>query len=391
MLAFAGILFAAVLVFLTGVVANWFPRPAGLTTGMVVGIAAVLIVVSAVVGFVGRTSPGDGPESGAPPSSPRSKPAPQPTTKTPTAQQVQALQPATTFGCDDTDNSAVVAMHPDGFLLACTNASATAVWNVGSGRSPSLAKDLGVGALSATFNASGRQLLTAGDSCWQFFDGRRPWNQTGNECGLEQSAASAVFAPDGKTFATRRWPDGSDVRFWDVASHKLVNTYQAADGRRIMSIAYSPTGRYFATGSADAHPYLWDLSHNGQRRQLADDRDGHTDEVRAVAFSPDGTRLISGGADRTAKIWSVPDGKLLASLNNGHDDSVNAVAFSPDGRTAVTGGADHKVIEWNITTASPIRALEGSGGEITSLSYDRSGKTLAAGCSDGKVVVWSLT
>lgn len=307
-----------------------------------------------------------------------------------TAGPVAARQPAAAFGCDGTDNSVAVAVHPAGSLVACVNASHTAIWNVESGRPPSQAKDLGTGALGATFDPAGTTLLTADSSCWKLFAGNRPWNQIGSsECGPDVSAAGVAYAPDGKSFATIPFAGGSTIRFWNTGSHKITNTYTADNGKAVRAIAYSPAGRYLATGSDDAHPYLWDLG-SGQSTALTDDRGGHAEAVHAVAFSPDGTRLVTGSGDRTAKIWSVPDGKLLTSLDGQHDDSVKAVAFSPDGRTVVTGGEDHKAVVWDVATGKPVRTLAGSGGAVASLSFDRDGKILAAGCSDGKVVVWSL-
>ena len=41
---------------------------------------------------------------------------------------------------------------------------------------------------------------------------------------------------------------------------------------------------------------------------------GHAGWVDRVAVSPDGARLASASADGTVKLWSVADGRLLATL-----------------------------------------------------------------------------
>jgi serine/threonine protein kinase/WD40 repeat protein len=62
--------------------------------------------------------------------------------------------------------------------------------------------------------------------------------------------------------------------------------------------------------------------------------------VLAAAFSPDGRTVLTGSGDRTARLWSVPQGKPLGGPQR-HRSTVSSVAFAPDGRhlaTAEQGG-----------------------------------------------------
>ena len=67
--------------------------------------------------------------------------------------------------------------------------------------------------------------------------------------------------------------------------------------------------------------------------------------VFSVAWSPDGKFLASGANDQTVKLRDGAVGKLRASLQ-GYTGDVYSVAWSPDGKTLVTGSDDQTVKLW---------------------------------------------
>jgi hypothetical protein len=64
--------------------------------------------------------------------------------------------------------------------------------------------------------------------------------------------------------------------------------------------------------------------------------EGHLDYVMSVAFSPDGRYIVSGSGDTTLKLWEIESGGLIHSFE-WHRGFVISVAFSPDGKYIVSG------------------------------------------------------
>jgi WD40 repeat protein len=69
-------------------------------------------------------------------------------------------------------------------------------------------------------------------------------------------------------------------------------------------------------------------------------------------MSPDGTLLVSGSDDKTIKLWSLPEGKLLNTLE-GHSDWVRSVTISPDGTLLASGSYDKTVRLWTLPEGEP--------------------------------------
>jgi len=153
-------------------------------------------------------------------------------------------------------------------------------------------------------------------------------------------------------------------------------------------VAFSPDGRYIASGSGEGYTIrVWDVA-TGQA--LAGAFEEHESWVRAVAFSSDGERLMACSDDATVRIWTLATGDAVVCWSYWPAERARAVAFSWDGRHIVSVASDNTIsvgdMEKGTVTAGPI-----AGGDIklTSAAISSDGKSVVTGSLGGEIRAWN--
>jgi WD40 repeat protein len=193
-----------------------------------------------------------------------------------------------------------------------------------------------------------------------------------------------AYSGDGRTLASGH--DNGLVRFWDVASRRLIGEIQAHP-EAVSAIAFAPVGERVATAGEDRVVKVWDeYSH-----RLIEEFVSHTDRIPALAWSADGHVLVSAGWDTSARVWKAgrPDPVILL---NSHADQVLAARFAPAGVLLATADSDHDIHLWgDPATAKVTHVLHGHADEIRAIAFSPDGSCLASGGADRVIHVWDTT
>ena len=213
---------------------------------------------------------------------------------------------------------------------------------------------------------------------------------------------SIAFSADSKTLVSG--DEYETIRLWDTATGKLKATLNWRLGTSTYALAFSPSGRFIASGHRDGVK-LWDNTVNP--KQQTDDAIGdyqhtlefreHKDYVSKLAFSPDGKTLLTGSKDGTIQAWDTATGNHRFTCT-GHFEGIRGLVFSLDGNTLTNLNQPFNPSgivqrhQWNTNTGQLLSTdfLTDSRGP-TPMAISLDGKTVAAHSSGGRCSLWDLT
>jgi WD40 repeat protein len=194
--------------------------------------------------------------------------------------------------------------------------------------------------------------------------------ETGQETavfpGPEGGVNDLAFHRDGRQLAVA----GSGiVEVWDIVAHKKVHEL-LGHSQWVYCVAFSPDGKWLATGGWDRTIKLRDATNGEERLTIF----AHEGFVLDLAFSPDSRCLASTSEDRSVRLWDVPTGRQIGVLH-GHTDFVQAVAFAHDGTELASGGLEGTLKVWDRRTSLPV-VIDGHPTSVAGFWYRREGRRI---------------
>jgi WD40 repeat protein len=238
------------------------------------------------------------------------------------------------------------------------------------------------------FSPDGSTVLVAGRGGARLYDRARGFSV--HRLLPSSRIADAAFSPDGRLVVGAGTGRDTAAHVWDVRTRAELFTLKHQGP--VLSVAFSPNGRFIATGSADGTARLWLVEGGLPAGEPFKHQVGaRGDDVQMVSFSPDSTRLLTVGGNRFARLFDVVrhEELLRERFNNG--TLVNRARFSHDGKLIATAGASEEVRVWNASTGElRFPPLQGTG-RVTDLAFSPDDALLAtAGSNDTVARVWSI-
>ena len=205
------------------------------------------------------------------------------------------------------------------------------------------------------------------------------------EIAKKTTNTAIAYSPDGRFIASGSGSTENSIRLWNVQSGEIINTLKGHTGT-VWSIAYSPDGKVIASGSGDNSIRLWNAKSGKVIKTLI----GHKSTVWSIAYSPDGKIIASGSEDSDIHLWDSQSFKLIKTLNGQH--SISSIAYSPDGKFIASGSSfGYEAIRlWDAQSFELIKTLNSNiRGGVSTLAYSPDGKIIASGSANNKISFWN--
>jgi WD40 repeat protein len=183
----------------------------------------------------------------------------------------------------------------------------------------------------------------------------------------------------------------STISLWTGDTHQPAQPIVETDFDAALKLALSPDEQVLASGGSNGVVKLWSLPDGELLAQWPAAEAGFGFPVSSLSFSPDGQTLVSGNALGELTFLDPASAQPLADPLPAHSEAVTALIFSADGSHLASGSPDGTVMPWDATTRQPLlnRPYRQRRG-VNALAFSPAGQTLYVAGLDGQITLWDV-
>jgi len=195
--------------------------------------------------------------------------------------------------------------------------------------------------------------------------------------------------------------DRSTIEIWDIETQQLLQIMYVFDGPDMRinppaEIAFSPDGRFIASGSPELFAKLWDtqsfkLLHTFEHPES---EDWPPLWIPRVSFSRDSTKLFTMTSKNEKWQWDVETYSNLTVEPYETWSAEDLRSYSPDGTVyaepAPVSEDPKQFVVKNAHTHETLLALSEHEFTVWQIQFSPDGKLLATGGLDGQVILWGV-
>ncbi|MCB2195517.1 MAG: WD40 repeat domain-containing protein [Bacteroidetes bacterium] len=152
---------------------------------------------------------------------------------------------------------------------------------------------------------------------------------------------------------------------------------------QVHSVAFSPDGKQFISGSKDEKIILW----NFETFEPVKTIQRHYATIYELEYSTAGDLFFSGG-DKTVNVWQN-DGTYIKSLS-GHTTAVWSIGLSADAKFMVSGSFDNDFRLWDVAEGSTIHIFENNRKSVMATAYSKATNLIASGSQNGYIDIYTF-
>lgn len=112
-------------------------------------------------------------------------------------------------------------------------------------------------------------------------------------------------------------------------------------------------------------------------------------DIQHMTIAPNNRTLVTTGSDRIMRVWSLPNGTLVRSLNHPMAP-ITTLSITPDSQRLMSGGEDGNVRLWDMGSGELLRTFKGDQAPITQVLISPDASTFISQSQDGTLRYWNL-